>query len=261
MYPKTNEIFRINTTNEALLSYFSRVYCVVAPEGQQAGEIHTIVLKNNDTELIIDHKLILVKKVDVAILLINRYIRSRITFIDNWNAYHASSVVIGKKTFMLMGASGTGKTTLAAYLNMMFGVPILTEDMTIINCNNCEIVPLNVELALRKDSVKLLSDKYGCDIQEICGHQNNRFIYIPSTEGKMCNYNFVHACFVLHREPGRRRVEKKKIDSSLVFVKNSYCPQNVWSNIQLAQKLYDQIDVFELYYDDLIMAYSFLKGL
>ena len=259
MHPKTNEIFIIHTTNKALLSYFLRAYCVVDPEEKHAGKIYTIILKNDDTELIIDHRTHYVKTVDEAILLISRYIRDKITFIDNWNAYHASSVVIGKKAFMLMGESGAGKTTLTTYLNIMCGATILTEDLTIINCKSCEIVPLNVALALRKNGINLLSDQYECDIQKKCVYQNNRFIYMPTIKEDAYKYNIARACYVLRREPGRKKVERKKIDSSFVLVKNSYCSQNIWSNIESAQKLYDQIDVYELYYEDLNMAYSFLK--
>lgn len=260
MHPRTNEIFIINATSEVLLSYFLRAYCVIDPEEKRAGKMHTIILKNNDTELIINHKKIFVKKIDEAILLINRYIRNNISFINNWNAYHASSVVIEKKAFMLMGESGAGKTTLTAYLNIMFGVTVLTEDMTIINCNSCEIVPQNVALALRENSINLLSDQYGCDIRKKCRYHNKRFIYTPSIEEDAHKYNIARVCYVLRREPGRKKVEKKKIDSSFVFIKNSYCSQNIWLNIELAQKIYDQIDAYELYYDDLNMVYSFFKN-
>lgn len=77
MHPRTNEVFIINATNEVLLSYFLKAYCVIDPEEKRAGKMHTIILKNNDTELIINHKKIFVKKIDEAILLINRYIRNR----------------------------------------------------------------------------------------------------------------------------------------------------------------------------------------
>ena len=85
-------------------------------------------------------------------------------------------------------------------------------------------------------------------------------IYTPSIEEDAHKYNIARVCYVLRREPGRKKVEKKKIDSSFVFIKNSYCSQNIWLNIELAQKIYDQIDAYELYYDDLNMVYSFFKN-
>lgn len=72
---------------------------------------------------------------------VERIIERYFIFEDDWNVYHGAAFSIDGITFLFLGKSQSGKTTLSAFLAWQKNVTYLAEEYVIINIKTKEVIP------------------------------------------------------------------------------------------------------------------------
>ncbi len=92
---------------------------------------------------------------------------------------HAGAVEANGKAFIFIAPTGTGKTTLIAYLAHK-GYPYISDDRVLIDMDTLSVAVDITPIRLRPESVPILRD-YGCNIDghEVRVENINRIIYTP----------------------------------------------------------------------------------
>lgn len=94
---------------------------------------------------------------------------------------HGGAVAIDGRVQILLASTGTGKTTLTAYLTQK-GYPYLNDDCVLIDMDTLCAVPNCTPLHLRPESLSVLQ-QYGChlDCKEMNVEKIHRFLYMPES--------------------------------------------------------------------------------
>jgi len=93
---------------------------------------------------------------------------------------HGAAVEYGRRAYIFLAPTTSGKTTLTAYLTYK-GFGYITEDTALVDKNTFEIYPYSCPIHLRTGGIEVLK-KYGINIQDIKNfktHAGTRHIYTP----------------------------------------------------------------------------------
>lgn len=90
------------------------------------------------------------------------YIKSYALMLPEYFGMHAATVEYKNKVHVFMAATGTGKTSLAAYLCSR-GAKLYGDDLTLIRRENLMVYPSQKSVMLREPSLNLLKE-YGIDL-------------------------------------------------------------------------------------------------
>lgn len=106
---------------------------------------------------------------------------------EGYFALHASAVCYGSNAFLLTGHTGSGKSTLTAWL-CSNGFTYLSDDISIINISTLKVIPMKNMIMLREGGANVLIsegvDLSGCKIID-CGNIQ-RYAYKPEKLPSSC---------------------------------------------------------------------------
>lgn len=172
-----------------------------------------------------------------------------------WNLYHGAAMCIKGKTVVFLGASGTGKTTLIAYLSKMIEESYyIAEDVLIINCKENCIYPYPRPLHLRKGGKELLEETYnidlGVEVEEYFGEYQRYILDLRAAASR--EYSVDYYINLIRDENAAEsiwsRVETKKYETLLY---SSYLSGNIMNNLICSDQLADRAVVYEVRYSNL----------
>ena len=92
---------------------------------------------------------------------------------------HSGAVEANGKAQLFLASTGTGKTTLTAYLTQK-GYPYINDDSILIDMDTLSVVPEATPIHLRPQSLPVL-EKYGCSVNgtEVKVENIRRIVYLP----------------------------------------------------------------------------------
>ncbi len=196
---------------------------------------------------------------DLALSEILRYIRNNLYLEKVFNSYHASCVKIEDKTVMLVGGTSSGKTTLTAFLSYCPNATIISEDITIVNYNDCTVSPLHRPLFLRINSYKLLSNDYNIRFH------TPRFVTYSGSERVMvkdvecCLLDKAELTAILFLKLDKDLQRTKEINGFESLLENSYSNFDFHKNVCSALSLSCRVPSFSFHYYNLEDAYEVIK--
>ncbi len=168
-----------------------------------------------------------------------------------WNLFHGAAVCIQRKTIVFLGASGTGKTTLTAYLTKTFkDIIYLSEDMLLINGEQCSICPYPRSLHLRVGGKQILEDYQveTSNLEKIVYGNYERYLLKQPT---LSQDIFSVDCFIkLERKHDRNKsfIEKVKEGRFEMLLSNSFLPTNIKNNIISSLRLSNSLPMYIIQY-------------
>jgi hypothetical protein len=92
---------------------------------------------------------------------------------------HAGAIEKNGAAFIFVAPTGSGKTTLVAYLSNE-GYSYIDDDKTIIDMSTLRVLPNHSPIHLRTESLSILNS-YGCNVKgkELCVEKIRRIVYTP----------------------------------------------------------------------------------
>lgn len=257
-YPKTKIAFHIASHSAEVIKYFADFYLTITDE--QAKDYKTFLhIMHKENLVICNGQNITATSEASAISIINKIIRQNLEFVDGWISYHGAAVQVEGKTYMFLGSTGAGKTTLATFLSQQPGVCLLSEDVTIINWTTLEVVKQIYPICLRSESYKLLAGFYGCDLNCTEMNYNRKYLYrYPQKLSEKQKY-VLEKCFLIDRIETIDEPKCTTMDSIMSYLLNSYCHTDMIRNITSAQYLNKKAILYKLSYNDLNKVYKYLK--
>lgn len=256
-YPHCTVAFKVVTDSDKLKQYINLFYYKMSIFN--FSKIYTIEyylgLENKSLFRTLDFF-----KYDVseeeAIYLSNKFIRENLELEDDWNIYHGSTIKIKDKNYLLLGQTGTGKTTLSAYLKLKKHAEIISEDISIINCKTKEVVTNRQPLMLRKHSYDILNSEYSCDISGGVIKFNGKYVLEYSYDTFNTEKNYLDVAILLNRNENKCTIDR--IYSEKEYILNSFLHVDIVKNIRYSVLLYERLNLFEMTYMDLDEAYKLL---
>lgn len=196
---------------------------------------------------------------DLALSEILRYIRNNLCLEKAFNSYHASCVKIEDKTVMLVGGTSSGKTTLTAFLSYCPNATIISEDITIVNYNDCSVSLLHRPLFLRINSYKLLSDDYNIDfkIPRFVTYSGSERVVVKDVE--RCLLEEAKLTAILFLKLDKDLQQTKEINGFESLLENSYSNFDFHKNVCSALSLTRRVPSFNFNYYNLEDAYEVIK--
>ena len=106
------------------------------------------------------------------------------TYVSSLLPLHGCAVEVDGKAQLFLARTGTGKTTLTAYLSHK-GYPYINDDCILIEMDSLSVVPNQAPIHIRPDSIRVLK-RYGCAVNgtEINIEHIHRVIYTPKISVK-----------------------------------------------------------------------------
>lgn len=229
----------VDKVNAVELCYLNEIFCV-----KKGGKLYNAQTQTCET----------------AFCSIVAYIRNNIHVENDWFLYHGSCSVVGEKVYLFIGSSMSGKTTLTTFLEFQPKTITVTEDLSAINFETCEIESINRPFFLRPSSFELLQSKYNIAIPAngTCTYNVNEKI-IANFNSIIPNvtYKIDEILFLCLREGA---VEKKKCNEFEDLLYNSYNANDITKSIYATHILASSVPMFKLYYYDLNEVYNYLLG-
>lgn len=211
---------------------------------KKGGEIYSVQKQNCET----------------AFCSIVAYIRNNIHLENDWFLYHGSCCVVGDKTYLFVGSSMSGKTTLTTFLDYQPRTITVSEDLSVINYKTREIESINRPFFLRPSSLELLESKYNIVIPTsgTCTYNiNEKFFSNSNNIIPNISYKIDEILFLYLRN---RAIEKQKCYEIENLLYNSYNANDITKSIYATNILANSVPMFKLYYYDLEEVYRYLLG-
>lgn len=195
---------------------------------------------------------------------ISRFVQGLLHPLYPWNFYHGASIKYKEKTFVFLGESGGGKTTLTAYLVSRSDFEYVAEDILIIDYDNNNILPFTRPLHLREDSIKILEKEYGLDmtgINLLTIGKYNRFI--KDVNNKVSELQKIDYYILLKRTENdlECKIEEVTVDKLDKFLENCFLYRNIKDNVISCTELSSKYKLYELKYKNLEQVQRLLKVL
>lgn len=174
--------------------------------------------------------------------------------INPWNLYHGAAMHIKGKTIVFLGDSGTGKTTLIAYLlNTSKESMYLSEDVLIINSENNMLIPYPRPLLLRREGKNLLQEKYCISFDYAsCIAYGEYFRYVIKSSSIFEKKYTVDGYIKLKRNESEHFYVDKIIENrGDTILSSCYLPNNIRNNVISSIKLANRSRLYEISYSDL----------
>lgn len=201
-----------------------------------------------------------IQSCEVAFCNIVMYIRNNIQMLDDWFIYHGSCSVIGNKTYLFIGSTMSGKTTLSAYLDCQQFSKTVSEDISVVNIKAQEIVSIKRSFFLRPASVELLTTSYGMNISTngTCTYNiNEKIIASPNSIIPNKLYKIDEILFL---NLNKGYAKKQRCEDIKDLIVNSYNLNDINKNVYSSTTLGKYIPMYKLYYYDLREVYFKLLG-
>ena len=258
-FPHAVESFWICCDNEKLVSLLEIYYGSMMEYVDKIGVIALCYI--NDTFFIKEDSSkhnIQKKTFEIAFCNIVAYIRHNVHLEKDWFFYHGSCAVVGNKTYLFLGSSRAGKTTLTTFLNHQSLTTTVSEDICIINYNTCEVESIKRPFFLRPDAYMMLKTNYNIEIpiNGSCIYNINEKI-ITNSNNIVPNITYkIDEILFLHLREGT--VKKQKCEDINELLYNSYNTKDINKGIYVSNILCKSVPMFKLYYYDLNEVYQFL---
>lgn len=262
VFPHAKTLFLLRTDCDGLIEklriYYGDAFCYSVPG---IVDYQILIIIYNKGELLVpltDYK-IKSNNLDLILSEILRCIRHNICLEESYNSYHASCVRIGKKSFMFVGGTSSGKTTFSTYLSLAHNSDVISEDITLINHDNCSVVPLRRPLFIRSASYKLLRDDYGVDFQnpEFISYSGGERILVRNTNKCLqCEIN-LNAILFLKLNPNHLSLDV--VNGFDDLLENSYSSGDFYKNVCSALAITGKVPTYKFNYYNLGAAYEMLK--
>ena len=190
---------------------------------------------------------------------INSIVRSKLKFYDGWNPYHGAAVNVGEHTFLFLGHTKSGKSTLTAFLANQQDATIISEDIVLINYDTLEVKPYCRPIILREGGFNILKDKYGFQLENFVALDFSfERKYVCSVKPPSDDLTYYATCsFVLALKNTDVNVEK--VSRNEKYLLHSYTHNTLPQNIKSSIKLDRTLPMYRLEYCDLREVYCFLK--
>lgn len=254
-YPHSTTVFEIYTDSKYVYRILNMFYESIDTELTYKYRLTYDYIQSVIT--VDSNQHITVNSQEEALYWIIRFIRHNLKFEEHWMAYHGAVAQINNRTYMFLGHTGAGKTTLMTYLSCQKDVAVISEDITIVNCMSGEVMPLNHPFAVRKESFELLTQVYNCDIVPLALNYNDRCLVKNNSTRPNQKY-FVQKCFLLDRKV-TDKVSCSDIAKYEDYITNAYCYSDLLRNARCAILLSDVVKLQKLHYHNLKDAYEFLS--
>lgn len=262
VFPHTKTLFEITTDCNELYDklqiYYGKIFCQEL-SNRLKYVVQTINYFNGELSTPITIVSKVLNNTDLALSEILRYIRNNLCLEKAFNSYHASCVKIEDKTVMLVGGTSSGKTTLTAFLSHCPNTSVISEDITIVNYNDCTVSPLQRPLFLRMNSYELLTNDYNISFQ------NPRFTIYSGSERIMvknvecCLLDEAKFTAILFLNLDKDLQCTKEINGFESLLENSYSNFDFHKNVCSALSLSCRVPSFCFHYYNLEDAYEVIK--
>ena len=186
-------------------------------------------------------------------------IRSNLVFENEWEAYHGSVISKNNISYLLLGESMSGKSTLTTYLIKKEKFKLVSEDIVILNYKTGDVCPVIRNINLRKKGYHLLLSKNVLNEKD-CEYadETDRYIFSPARDEIICSEEqIIKKCFILHLN---KEYTGKKINKNFfVYLINSYIENMVNKKVKPALTLIQNIPTYDLYYYELAGVASLME--
>ena len=122
-----------------------------------------------------------------------------------------------------------------------------------------EVVKQIYPICLRKESYKLLTEFYDCNLKCSDMNYNGKYMYRHRQETNTKQKYLLDKCILLDRNEAHDEPKSIALDSVMPYILNSYCCTDIIRNITSAQSLNEQSMLYKLLYNDLNKVYKHLK--
>lgn len=183
------------------------------------------------------------------------YIRNHIKLDDDWYIYHASCSTIGNKTYMFVGHSSSGKTTLTTFLHYQPNVTTICEDICIINYKTLQVVSINRPFFLRQTSYDLLVAHYNLNIIDEGKFRYNiseKIIAYPNSIVPNVLYKVDEIIFLKLNN----KFEKIRVNGLENLLINSFNELNIYKGVCSSSIISKKIPMYNMNYYDLREVYQ-----
>lgn len=256
--PHSSVCFKITTNSLILIDFLRRFYEEKKANNCYSKEYH-IYFDETSHSLKLDQNAIFCTPID-SLSQVSTFIREHISFEDSWILLHGSAVEINNQTFLFLGETGAGKTTLIAFLSCQSGFHVISEDLTIIDSNTGEIVKRCTPLALRKSSYELLNSRYNCQLIAEKRTYNNKLLCEIQNSVNPSSTVFAKECFLIERKE-TKLVCTQNPHAHNVFIENSACYTNMVKIVKSALALSQKVRLRTLNYQNLYDVRDFLLSI
>lgn len=188
------------------------------------------------------------------------HIRKNLFFCDGWAAYHGSCANINGYTYLFIGPSKAGKTTLSAYLSYQPNVTMISEDMLIVNYKTRQIVPINRQLYIRPHGYELLTQTYGItfeNAQFVIFNKSERVFCCPCNNTQITQPIYkVDIILFIFLENTKVYFEQNSCQNDLI--ENFYSPNDIKKSIHSSYQLTKLVPMYNMHYYNLNEVYKTL---
>lgn len=179
-------------------------------------------------------------------------IRENTIIKKNMCIMHAAFINFYGKGLLFLGESGTGKSTLSAFLNSQKKIQCYSDDIVLID-DELNVVCFSKFLCLRKPSLNLI------DFKEPYVYDSFLDRYKIKSQNSLNHTQMkVDAIYALCREEIELPFEKEVPNAFEILLKNMYLPFSLKKNILITSKIIQKHKIFELHYNNLELVLNFL---
>ena len=173
---------------------------------------------------------------------------------EDYFGLHAATIRQGGRVFTFMASTGTGKTSLAAFLCSQ-GCQLYGDDLTLIHRRSLEVQPAYKAIMLRKPSLELLK-QYDIQLETVTEHVADR---IEGGYDRYCYEGFegsheaqpIDAFFVIHVDPQHRIRKVNDERERMKFLMMNAMRHEKFSMPYLAfMQALSRVPMYEVWYTD-----------
>lgn len=182
-------------------------------------------------------------------------IRDHIKIKDGFCMLHGSAIIINGQAVLFLSETFGGKSSLSVFFDMQENVTCLTDDLIIIEISTLKVYPVSKTINLRNTALTLFDNKL---LSELTYNELITRYEYPLSEERFATYNAIKKIFIIHR--GYDTVEIKENENKFKsIIDNMYLPYSVKNNVMASIKLYKQVLLYDLYYNNLEECYTVIS--
>lgn len=181
-----------------------------------------------------------------------RHIQNNIFLDKGYGILHGSALQHRGKTMLFIGKSGTGKTTLAAYLNWINNMSFIADDILMLELERMEVYRANSCFRLRSSAINVLSPHNPFIMQKCIYNKTIDRYLLPGNNNKNIEKAKIDYIFILDRNTMYKSTKIYSCNESQdSILMNAFCPYSILANLYASIQLANRSQVFTLSYSDL----------
>lgn len=265
-FPHSIVNYSITSCSNELMSMMEAVYFLSDDNNMTCDNTVNITVNQDPINVFVSRSgeriesFLNISNIHLCFIKITEIIRNTLEFENGWNPYHGTAISHEHITYVFLGESRSGKTTLAAYLANYRDMQIVAEDLVLINYNTFEIATYKRPLLLRSGGYNLLTKKYGIDFVDV------RPINI-SYETKMLiqsnyandNVKYYASCAII-LELSKAPINIYPIKEKGRYLIHSYLHNTMLKNTVSAILIERQLPLYRMSYYDLAEVYKLITN-